>query len=164
MTPTLTICSDASFSHHHKIAGWACYMRGPALLVKRSGLLPTAEDPMMAECQGIANALFIADKLVDLRKHKLIYYCDNIQAMQPRPLRNTPASRYYKKAATYNLWYEEHIGQYLKRAVSFELRHVKGHMTRDAWSVTSARNFMNDWCDQEARAVVQAEIKRLASS
>jgi ribonuclease HI len=159
---TITICTDASFFPSHKRAAWACYIRSKNHLVKKSGIFQgEIVSAIEAERRGIANALYIADQLEDLSRLKIILYCDNVGAMSPRPLTKTRASKYYWIAKKYNEWYDEHIGNVLNKAHSFELRHVKGHLSKGEWSSSSARNFMNDWADREARSILKKYVRNL---
>ena len=107
------------------------------------------------------NALHIVDKLVDLNKHKLILYCDNINALSRVKVKNTPKSKYYHKAIATNRFYDEYLQPFLDKPISFEIRHVKGHLPESEWDKESKRNYMNNECDIMARELLRKETKRI---
>lgn len=159
---TITICSDASFSNKYKVATWACYIRTPLKTVKRSGVFKTPIDSSSkAEKLGMINALHIADKLVDLNKYRLILYCDNLYALQKVKVKKTPKSKYYHKAIATNKFYDEHIQPFLDKSISFEIRHVKGHLPESEWDKNSKRNYMNNQCDIMAHELLRKETKKI---
>lgn len=155
----VTITSDASFSAKYGISAWAAYIRTPDKKVQTGALIKEGEARHIfdAERMGIANALTILDKLVDLKDCRLIVYCDNKYALKPSKLNVGVKSKYYeKKKRNYEL-YAEYIQPYLDKAGEYVLRHVPAHTERKDWSTTSARNYMNDWCDKKARRLVYDE-------
>src|SRR6476620_11226455 len=95
MIPTITVCTDASFSPQHGCAAWACYIRGENLLIKTGGVIKESVlDVNIAERLALANALYLADKHADLSKLRLIVYTDSMTA--PRPIRPVVARRQRK--------------------------------------------------------------------
>lgn len=162
LKPTVTVCSDASHSFKYGVATWACYIRTPRKTIKTGGVLKQkVNGSTTAERLGLANALFITNNVVDLSKHKLIVYCDNMYALEKPKVNKTPASKHYAKKFESKKWFEEFVEPYLTKAASYETRHVKGHLKRENWDKTSKRNYMNDWCDKEAARLRQAEVRKL---
>lgn len=114
---------------------------------------------MFAERYGIANALYLADQAEDLSKFRVIVYCDNLKALQKRGfIKHTAKSKYYPKEKAEQDWFDQYIKPYIEKCAEYETRHVKGHLTQDKWHPISKRNFMNDWCDKEAKRVMRAEV------
>lgn len=162
MTPTITICSDAGHKNyfHKGIGTWACYIRTPTKTIKQSGVIKqSVKGSTHAEQYGIANALFLADKAEDLSQYRLIIYCDNKFALRDDwKITHTPKSKYYAKQVEQKEFFDTYIKPYLDKASSYEMRHVKGHQEQENWA-TGARNFMNDWCDTEAKRLMKLALR-----
>lgn len=162
MTPTITICSDAGHKNyfHKGIGTWACYIRTPTKTIKQSGVIKqSVKGSTHAEQYGIANALFLADKAEDLSQFKVIVYCDNKFALRTDwKITHTPKSKYYAKQVEQKEFYDTYIKPYVDKAGSIEMRHVKGHQEQENWA-TGARNFMNDWCDTEAKRLMKLALR-----
>lgn len=160
MQPTITVCSDASYSLEHKLGTWACYIRTPDRVIQTGGVIKQpCTSSTHAERLGLANALWLLGQSIDLSSYRLIVYCDNVAALKRRALRKTPASRVYQEAAEYNAWFAEHIERWLFQAKEYECRHVKGHLKRSKWKVGSQRNYMNRWCDHYAKSLLRDYIR-----
>lgn len=162
MKPTITICSDAGHkNYHHKgIGTWACYIRTPTKTIKQSGVIKqSVKGSTHAEQYGIANALFLANKAEDLSQYRLIIYCDNKFALRTDwTVKVTPISKRYQKQYEQKVFFDTYIKPYLEKADSYEMRHVKGHIEQEDWA-TGARNFMNDWCDTEAKRLMRIALR-----
>lgn len=163
MKPTITICSDAGHKNYHKkgIATWACYIRTPTKTIKQSGIFKQSiKGSTHAEQYGIANALHIANKAEDLSKFRVIVYCDNLKALQTKSfIKHTPKSSYYQREVEQQEFFDTYIKPYIDKCAEFETRHVKGHLAKGDWHNGSARNFMNDWCDQEAKRLMRVALR-----
>lgn len=160
MQPTITVCSDASYSDKHKLAAWACYIRTPDRVIQTGGIIKEpCDNSTQAERLGLANALWLIEQSIDLSDYRLIVYCDNVAALKRRTLRKTPASKIYQEAAAYNAWFEAHIERVLFKAAEYSTRHVKGHLKRSKWHTGSQRNYMNRWCDHKAKAILREAIR-----
>lgn len=153
-TPTITICTDASYDPDMKVGAWACYIRSGDMIIKESKLITTEIDNSTeAERVGVAAALWIVEQKIDITKYKIILYCDNEAAMKPvRPSNKT--GRKKQRAKQQLAFFEKNIHKHLQRALSYDVRHVKGHMERSARHRMKKRHYMNDWCDKAARAVL----------
>lgn len=162
MKPTITICSDAGHkNYHHKgIGTWACYIRTPTKTIKQSGVIKqSVKGSTHAEQYGIANALFLANKAEDLSQYRLIIYCDNKFALRTDwTVKVTSISKRYQKQYEQKVFFDTYIKPYLDKAGSFEMRHVKGHAEQEDWK-SGARNFMNDWCDVEAKRLMKLALR-----
>ena len=162
MKPTITICSDAGHKNYHKkgIGTWACYIRTPTKTIKQSGIIKqSVKGSTHAEQYGIANALFLADKAEDLSKFRVIVYCDNLFALRHRgKINHTPKSKYYAKEVEQKEFFDTYIKPYVDKCAEYETRHVKGHLEQENWQ-SGARNFMNDWCDTEAKRLMRLALR-----
>lgn len=160
--PTITVCTDASFSQQYKLGTWACYIRTPKRKILKSGVLQAkVKSSSEAETLGLANALFILNKFVDLSDYRVIVYCDNTTALAEPKIRKTPKSKYYQKSFESNRFYKQHISDILGKSKSYEMRHVKGHLPKEQWDKGSSRNFMNKHCDIEAKRLLRLEKAKL---
>lgn len=157
LTPTVTICTDASVNAGKQIAAWAAYIRLPDKTIKTGGIIKQQlTQSTHAEMRGMANALFIADKSIDLTKYRLIIYCDNINALGEIVV----SKRRYKKGGKRNkLFFDENIRPFLLKAQSFEPRYVKGHLPMRKWDSNSKRHYMQRWCDKYAHKLMQQATK-----
>lgn len=160
MKPTITVCSDASFSDEHKTGAWACYIRTPDNIVQTGGIIKEpCTDSTHAERLGLANALWLLEQNIDLSQYRLVVYCDNVAALRRRALRKTPASQIYQEAEAYNAWFEAHIERVLFKAAEYSTRHVKAHLKRSKWAQDTARHVMNRWCDHHAKKLLRDFLK-----
>lgn len=162
MKPTITICSDAGHKNYYKkgIATWACYIRTPTKTIKQSGVFKQSiKGSTHAEQYGIANALYLADQAEDLSQFRVIVYCDNLKALQTSNfIKHTPKSHYYAKEVEQQEFFDTYIKPYVDKCQEFVTRHVKGHQAQHNWA-TGARNFMNDWCDTEAKRLMRIALR-----
>ena len=159
--PTITICTDASYDPELKIGAWACYIRSDTKLIKLGKVIKEdVSNSTEAERVGVANALWLAGQAHDISQHRLVLYCDNPAALHPvRPSTKTGAK---KQAAKQQLeFYQRNIEPYLQKALTFDARHVKGHMERSARHRMKARHHLNDWCDKEARRLLCEEREKV---
>ena len=162
--PTITICTDASYDPELKIGAWACYIRSDDKIIKVGKVIKkNVSNSTEAERVGVANALWLAGQALDISKHRLVLYCDNLAALHPvRPSSKTGAKR---QAAKQQLeFYQKNIEPYLQKALTYDARHVKGHLERTARHRMKTRHHLNDWCDKEARGLLQEERKKLQKS
>lgn len=157
---TITICTDASYDPELKIGAWACYIRSDDKIIKTGKVIKeNVENSTEAERVGVANALWLASKAFKLSEHRIVLYCDNLAALNPvRPSTKTGAKR---QRAKYQLeFYQKNIEPYLQQSLTYDARHVKGHMERTARHRMKARHHLNDWCDKMAKELLQEERKK----
>lgn len=163
-TPTITICTDASWDNELKIGAWACYIRTNGKIAK-TGALTKADvlNSTEAERIGVANALWIASKMVDLKQYKIILYCDNESAMRPvRPSNKTGQKK--QRAKEQLEFYEKNIHKYLQQALTYDVRHVKGHLERSARHKMKTRHYIQDWCDKKAYELLNEHRLKVSDS
>lgn len=155
--PNITICTDASYDPDLKIGTWACYIRSNDRIAKTGAVIKTdVENSTEAERIGVANAMWIASQMVDLSKHRIILYCDNESAMKPtRP--STKTGRKKQRAKMQLEFYENNIHKYLKQALAYDVRHVKGHMDRTKRHKMLKRHHIQDWCDKKAYGLLKEQ-------
>jgi len=157
---TITICTDAGFSRQRALGVWAAYIRTPARRIKTSGLLKQApRESTEAERMAIANALHIVARMVglELKKHKLIIYCDSKNALAKPRVKVTENSRYHASQKARYDWYMLHIEPHLALFGQTEMRWVRGHLAESKWDDTSQRNWMNRWCDLQCRKLMREQ-------
>jgi len=146
---TITICTDAGHQNYYKqsLAAWACYIRTPSQTIHYSGIMkhPT-KGSCQAELYAIANAFYLLSKKYDLKKYRVIVYSDNLWALRGS-VGNIKQD--YKDV------YDKHIRPYIKSAACYEPRHVKAHLPTDKWSKTSAKHYMQNWCDLEVHRIMK---------
>ena len=162
--PTITICTDASYDPELQIGAWAAYIRSDDKVIKIGKVIKeNVSNSTEAERVGVANALWLVSQTHDIQKHRLVLYCDNLAALNPvRPSTKTGAK---KQAAKQQLeFYQRNIEPYLQKSLTFDVRHVKGHLERSARHRMKARHHLNDWCDKEARGLLQEERKKFQKS
>lgn len=151
---TITICTDASYDNYLRVGSWACYMKSDNKLIKTGKIIEShVENSTEAERVGVASALWLVSKAVDIKTHRIIIYCDNESAMRPVRLSNKTGAK--KQRAKQQLeFYQKNIEPVLQRAGGYEIRHVKGHLERNPRMKRKTRHFMNDWCDKEAKRLL----------
>jgi ribonuclease HI len=156
--PVITICTDASFSPHYKVGAWGCYIRVGDKVAKTGAVIKKEVlNSTEAERIGVANALWIASKMIDLKKCRIVLYCDNESAMKPvRPSTKTGAKK--QRAKEQLDFYEKNIHKYLQQSLTYDVRHVKGHMDRSSRHKMKARHHIQDWCDKKAKELLQNHL------
>lgn len=163
---TITICTDAGHRTFYKmgfppspqtayatIAAWACYIRTPDKKINYSGMMKQeVKGSSQAELYAIANALYILAREYDLNKYHLIIYSDNLWA-----LRNVQGCCSQESSKVYRQFIRPHV----RKAGSYETRHVKGHLDPKDWDTRSARHYMQDWCDVEVHRIMKEAYKKI---
>lgn len=150
--PAVTINTDASFNHHHKIGGFAFYIRfGNTRLTKAAPFKGRVKSAHEAEIMAIGNALYCLLHKVELPKaHWLIINCDCTRAMDEIKAGKTELSKNVRQ-----LWLQLRDRLGVKKA---KFRHVKAHN-----GTPDARSWVNDWCDKQAKAHMREKAKQLVS-
>lgn len=146
----VTINTDASFSRKYKVGSYAFWIKCNEFDIKKSGILrkkiSRAEN---AEFRCIINALH--NLFTQKTKDRIGLIVINTDCMNVIHLINDDklAMRKYDLGSwgrhmvlTYNLLRSKH--KHLKTRIEF--RHVKAHK-----EIEEGREFMNDWCDKEAK-------------
>ena len=152
--PKVVIFTDASYDKDLKVGAWYCYIRIGDKKVKTGGVIVTdVENSTEAERVGVANSLWLANKMVDLTKHKVILYCDNMSAMKPIGYTNkTGAKRQRGKQQL--AFYQKNIEPYLQKAKITDIRYIKGHALRSKRFKPKPRHLIHDLIDREAKKLL----------
>ena len=148
----LTINTDASFSPHHRVGGYAFYIVCNLFKITKGGQFKNVEPltPIEAEvmCIGNAFATLLAQKELP-QVNYIVVNCDCLWGMNNiktgngiyKQVRELQKKLILRTGATY-----------------FEYRHVKAHN-----NAPDKRSWVNEWCDTEAKKWMRkkvAEIKR----
>ena len=155
-TYTFTINTDAShFPYHGGITGWATWIKSDHYTMKQSGLLPegVALNSAMAELLAIEQALLLLDNLIAeepfLQQQKILVYfnCDSQFAI--KSLSGHITGRAYQTI----------IKRVRGMAERYEIvpRHVKAHKK----GRQEPREWVNNWCDQQAKALARGRWEEL---
>jgi hypothetical protein len=158
VTYSFTINTDAShYPAHGGIAAWACWIKSSHYLVKDAGVFPEGvPNSAVAELLAVEQALLLLDKLIDTEPF-LQHQLDNGKVLV---FFNTD-SLFTVQALNGNIKrkaYEEIIERVRALASRYEInpRHVKGHTKG-----TVAREWVNNWCDKQARSLAYARLGEL---
>lgn len=129
----ITINTDASFYHDTLSAGWATWIRYRGEKITYSGPLLTATTSLDAEKMAIINALYLVKKQ-GWEFEKIIVNTDCMSAI----------------AHLTNRLPHDILSAIASEKISFldkvEYRHVRAHT-----HTRVSRNWVNDWCDKEAK-------------
>lgn len=155
--PSLIIATDASYIHDKHLGSWAVYIKSPAGIIQRSGIIRDRErinGSTTVERYAIANALFIADKAFNLSEYDVTLCCDNEDALYPPRIgKNKIKQDYWLE------WYETYVQTYIDKTQSYRVQHVKGHLARSKWEPGNELHAMNRWCDKQARKLTRNYIE-----
>jgi len=152
--PKVVIFTDASYDKDLKVGAWYCYIRIGDKKVKTGGIIITdVNNSTEAERVGVANSLWLANKMVDLTKHKIILYCDNLSAMKPVGYSNKTGTK-RQRGKQQLVFFQKNIEPYLQKAMITDIRYIKGHALRSKRFKPKARHIVHDLCDQGARRIL----------
>lgn len=153
----VTINTDASFSKTHGVGAGAIWIVSNDFKIKYSSVLRSKTlNPTIAEAHTILNALHLVFRQNISANTRVIINTDSMNAIYIFTTNKDMISKYRIKG-----WKE--LQRHLDKAKSLkpgvtdkihiEFRHVKAHVSTD-----TARTFVNEWCDQEAKRVLRKEI------
>jgi ribonuclease HI len=159
----VTIATDVSCDHKHKISVWACYIRYGGGTIKLTGQFKKYyKNTAKAETYALINALTIAHKQIPNWKDSKIVIHNEVEHVL------TPIKT---KAGNIRLKDVERSGAILSIAlpildetVSWDRRKIKAHYRHWKKSDNPAKYAINRWCDETSRAKMQEireQIKRL---
>lgn len=159
--PVITISTDASWSARYKVGAWACYIRTDEKLVKYGAVIKAdCTNSSDAERIGIANALWITNRIANIKDARIILYCDNKSAVKSNGVKNKNSKK--RPAARTRLsFYQQNIERYFNQAKFVDIRHVRSHQPRTKRDNQLKRYFMNDWCDSHARSLLKEYCGKL---
>jgi len=158
VTYSFTINTDAShYMAHGGIAAWACWIKSSHYLVKDAGVFPEGvPNSAVAELLAVEQALLLLDKLIDaepflqhqLEHGKVLVFFNTDSLFTVQALNGTIKRKVYG----------EIIDRVRALAARYEInpRHVKGHTKG-----TVAREWVNNWCDKQARSLAYARLGEL---
>lgn len=136
---------------------WAAYIRTPHKTINVSGIIQQpVKGSSHAELYALANALHIVNRDYDLSKYRLIVYSDNMYA-----LRNHLDGTIKGAKPQHMETYKRYIKPVIKKALVYESRHVKAHLPQSEWSTSSARHYMQNWCDEEVHRIMKIAEKQV---
>lgn len=157
-TYSFTINTDAShYAAHTGVSSWACWIKSSHYLVKDAGVFPEGiPNSSVAELLAVEQALLLLDKLIDtepfLQHHldngRILIFFNTDSLFTVQALNGT-----IKKTK-----YADIITRVRSLAARYEInpRHVKGHTRGEV-----PREWVNNWCDQQARRLASARLKEL---
>jgi len=152
----VTITTDASYYHDHKIGGYAFWITSNMGRLRYSNAFSvTINSPHDAEFKCIINALHFLKKtgwevtrlVINTDSQTTIDHIEKIPPIKVRKTKKLP------QHAIDNINYYKAIISHLKSPV-VSLRHVKGHT-----HTNTTRNWVNQWCDDNAKAAAKKKIK-----
>jgi ribonuclease HI len=152
--PCITINTDASFNHHHKIGGYAFWIKCDLFTIKKSGNFNIAPNTALeAELMCIANAVYTLANQPELPLTKLIVVnSDCLNAFYKIGKKsNCPIG---KKIALKLKEIRKRTGYTYITKVDF--RHVKAHN-----GTADSRSYVNNWCDKSARNEMRKKLNKI---
>lgn len=149
---TFTINTDASHEPATNISAWAYWIRSSNLLFKDSGLLPDgAPNSSIAELLAFEQAILVVNRSIEraagLTRNNVKLYVNTDSTFVIQALKGAVKRTKFLKDAT--------RVQALAEGYQLDLRHVKAHVRTD-----SARTWVNDWLDKNAKFHVRNELRR----
>lgn len=152
--PTIVIFTDASYDKDLKVGAWYCYIRIGDKKVKTGRVITTdVNNSTEAERVGVANSLWLVNKMVDINKYKIILYCDNLSAMKPVGYTNKTGTK-RQRAKQQLVFYQKNIEPYLQKAMITDIRYIKGHAVRSSRFKPKTRHLVHDMIDKEAKRLL----------
>lgn len=145
----VTINTDASWSPRHKGAGFAFWIVSNAGKIAKSGILKGVIDsPDHAELSCIANAFHCLSKQ-GWPITKIYVNTDSMHSIYILNNESKKCKRYGLTGPKFEIL-RLHIRNSIGFKIPIEFRHVRSHQSTD-----TKRQWVNDWCDKEAKANLQ---------
>lgn len=145
----ITITTDASFHHGHKVGGHAFIIVCDLFRIKKTGSFKDKLDSSNdGELKCIINALhtLLIQEELPTTTH-LVINTDSTHCINAINTPNTPlgysAESYYKKVIEKT------------KAVNYSVRHVKAHVKGQR----TKREGANEWCDQQAKKYMRLAVE-----
>lgn len=155
----VTINTDASFSLKHQLGTYAFWIVCNEGKIAKSGVLrKKVKRPEVAEFRCIINALYvlICADFKDITKVIINTDCLNVIHLAQKKEKLIKKYGLYSWGQHLVLQMEIMIMKSKLRRVEIEFRHVKSHE-----STETARQWVNEWCDSEAKKQLRNEIIKL---
>lgn len=156
----VTINTDASFSKLYQRGTYAFWIKSNKGKITKSGLLRNeCSRPEIAEFRCIVNAMHkLAEaNWADITKVIINTDCMNVIYLIARDNKKIKRFGLFPWGSDTLNKFESMVSSYRKtflKGVPIELRHVKAHV-----STKSDREWVNDWCDKEAKRHMAAYLK-----
>lgn len=150
----VTINTDASFNHHHKVGGYAFWITSELGRIRQSGTLKETSDAQDAELKALANAVYVLlNSEFNNGSIEHIYVNSDCKMMFPKiSVKSTNVPGKYI-AETLNDILRKNMNGCIYGRISF--RHVKAHTN----NLTKSRSWVNDWCDKEAKKAMRSAVE-----
>lgn len=148
---TYTINSDASFSWKHQRAAWAYWVKSDDFHAKASGMFDKnlgIRSNYVAELLAFEKGLARVNKLIPAKHRSAVRLYVNTDCTYVIDVLNQRIKKSYKNMTLIR------AVQHAAKDYQLVVRHVKAH-TGD---LSTARSYINDWCDKAARMEMGKEI------
>lgn len=158
----VTITTDASFCPIIKKASFAFCIACDEIKIRRSGLLrKNVKCSSQAEFKCIVNALYVMATSVNGNIDRIIVNTDSMNCIHIFNKDKAMIKRWGLSSWGYNYMsgFKKIIKQYNINPSIIELRHVKAHSGTD-----TARQWTNEWCDQQAKNELRTYRNKKAST
>lgn len=146
---TVTINTDASWSWSEERGSYAFWIVSDSGRVCKSGLLrEKVKRAEAAEFQCIINAMYVLTKMdwKDITKVIINTDCLNVIHLVEGNKKAIKRYRLSQWGHTFKVQLEDLIAKSDLSATKIEFRHVRAHVSTD-----SKKQWVNDWCDREAK-------------
>lgn len=154
----VTINTDASFSRKHERGSFAFWIVCNDFKILKSGIIKKrCIRPEIAEFRCIVNALYVLSQQDTKKITRIIINTDCLNVIHLLT-KNKDAIQQYKLASWGNylvLAFQTLLLKFGSKC-KVEYRHVRSHVTTEG-----ARNWVNDWCDREAKKSLQELLQTL---
>lgn len=156
----VTINTDASFSYNHNKASFAFWIVSDyGKLCKYGVLKGHTKTPTHGEFKCIVNALHCLFVYLKWPITKIIINTDSMNSIHLLKNDKVALRKYHIGKNQFKdelcAWHSIN-GRYISKKIKIEFRHVKAHTDS-----TSARSWVNQWCDTNAKEVLRKELNRL---
>jgi len=153
----VTINTDASFSAKHKVGSFAFWIVCDQGKIAKSGILRRkVGKPDIAEFRCVINALHVLINSDFTGITRIIFNTDCLNVCHLMQGNKREINKYSLGPWGHYLVtvFNETLKQSRLKKCQIEFRHVKAHVSTD-----TARQWVNDWCDKEAKKQIAIAIK-----
>lgn len=154
----ITINTDASFYNEYKLGSYALWITADIGRLRKVGVFKdSVNSSHEAEFKAIINALYILVKNEITPITRVIINTDSlttINLINAEPQKQAKSKWGKELIQTYKKFIKKHG---LKDKIEF--RHVVSHLHKN-----TARNWVNDWLDKEAKKILRKKIAELKNN
>lgn len=154
----ISIATDISSDHEHKITTWACYIKHDTGEIKHTGEFKEFhKNTAAAETYALVNALTIArNNIPDWRESEVKIYNEIEYVLKPI---RSPAGNIRQRDMDRSLAIKEIALPILQETLKWEKEDVKAHYRY--WEESGEEKYtFNRWCDYEARKALRKIRKK----